>query len=178
VECAKYGLIHVGKIQEWKRKVELLDKLSNNDGDLATSDTSNLASTDIEDLSSGCEEMLEFLKPSFARFENPSFSVLRHLARRPVSFMRSDGMSWEDIEESLSSIASEERTRQLDSIDEKLVRIIELGEMKGVQDDEKWLNRVADTLWIPRADLDLRLNRLKRRKPVWDAETGSYIFLR
>ncbi|MCD4750809.1 MAG: hypothetical protein K8R59_15660, partial [Thermoanaerobaculales bacterium] len=42
VEMSQYGLIHVGRLREWRRKVELLDMLSNNDGDLATSDTSSI----------------------------------------------------------------------------------------------------------------------------------------
>jgi len=178
VECVKYGLIHVGKIQEWRRNLELLDKLSNNDGNLATSDTSHLSTDDLEELSTGCEEMLKFLKPAFARFENPALRVLRFLARRPISFMRSDGLGWEEIERLLSKQAAAERRNHLDSTDERLVRIIELGDIKGQPDDDRWLNRVADTLWIPRADLDLRMKRLARRKPRWDAEMGSYIFLR
>ncbi|MCK4333276.1 hypothetical protein KAX06_00655 [candidate division WOR-3 bacterium] len=145
---------------------------------LATSDTSHLSTDDLEELSTGCEEMLKFLKPAFARFENPALRVLRFLARRPISFMRSDGLGWEEIERLLSKQAAAERRNHLDSTDERLVRIIELGDIKGQPDDDRWLNRVADTLWIPRADLDLRMKRLARRKPRWDAEMGSYIFLR
>ncbi len=55
MECAEYGLIHVGKINEWRRNQELLDKLSNNNGDLATSDPSGLTDNDIVELSAGCE---------------------------------------------------------------------------------------------------------------------------
>lgn len=178
VECAKYGLIHVGKIGEWKRKLELLDKLSNNDGNLATSDTSGLSAEELDELSAGCEEMLEFLKPAFARFENPALRVLRFMARKPISFMRSEGLAWEKIEKILSRQAAAERRNHLDSIDERLIKIVELGEVKGQPDAERWLNRVADTLWEPRAELELRMKRLARRKPRWDQETGSYIFLR
>jgi hypothetical protein len=92
--------------------------------------------------------------------------------------MRSEGLSWEEVEETLSRVASAERAHQHDHVDEKLVKIIELGEIKNMPDEDRWLNRVADTLWIMRKDLEIRLTRLARRKPVWDGETGSYIFLR
>lgn len=178
VECAKYGLIHVGKLREWQRKIELLDRLSNNDGDLATSDTSSLGEAELEELGAGCLEMLDFLKPAFARFENPAFRVLRYLARRPLSLMRADGMDWEQIESLLSDEVAGESAKRLDSIDRRLIKIIELGEIKGQSDRERWLNRAADTLWLPRSDLELRLERLQRRKPRWDEESGGYIFLR
>ena len=40
VDLSQYGLIHVGYVTSWQRKKHLLNLLSNNDGDLATSDTS------------------------------------------------------------------------------------------------------------------------------------------
>ncbi len=178
VECAKYGLIHAGKIGEWKRKIELLDAISNNDGDLATSDTSKLKPQELNELVSGTEDMLDFLKPTFARFENPAFRVLRFLARKPLSILRSEGLDWEGIEKLLSATALDERGKGFDSVDEKLVKLIELGEINSQPDEGRWLDRVADSLWIMRADLDMRLEKLSRRKPVWDAESGSYIFLR
>ncbi len=178
VECAKYGLIHVGKIKQWHRQMELLDLISNNDGALATSDTSKLSEDDWEDLTRGCEEMLEFLKPAFARFENPAFRVLRYMARHPISFMRADGKDWEEIERVLGEEVAQERRRRIDAMDKRLIKIIELGEVKAQPDSERWINRAADTLWIPRSEVELRLERLSRRKPVWDEDSGSYIFLR
>lgn len=178
VECSKYGLLHVGKIKYWQRQIELLDMLSNNDGDLATSDTARLTEEDWEEISLGCEEMLDFLKPAFARFENPAYRVLRYMARRPISFMRHDGLDWAEIERVLSDEVAQERLRQIDAMDERIIKLVELGEVKAQPDMERWLNRVADTLWIPRSEIELRLERLERRKPVWDQESGTCIFLR
>lgn len=175
VELSKYGLIHSGRIREWRRKVELLDLLSNNDGPLATSDTSRLTDDDWEEIRSGTRDMLDELRPAFSRFENPAFRTLKKLAETPVGWMRSAGMDWTAIEAELRRDA--EADQALDSLDRKLIRIIELGEIKGISAEGRWRDVAADTLWILREELDARLKKLSRRRPQWDAESGAYLFV-
>ncbi len=50
VGMSQYGVIHVGKIDQWRRKTMLLDLLSNNDGNLATSDTRGITDQVLEEL--------------------------------------------------------------------------------------------------------------------------------
>jgi hypothetical protein len=122
VELSQYGVIHVGKIHEWRRKCQLLDWLSNNDGNLATSDTSRITPEIIEELRVGCRELLELLKPVFDRWEhNPSFEVLSLLAETPLSLLRASGRSWAEIEALLAERAATP-TGALDATDQRLMR--------------------------------------------------------
>ena len=102
VDLSQYGIIHVGKIDPWRRKVELLNKLSNNDGNLATSDTTGVSDEDIEELRQGAYELLDLLAPTFGWFaENPSLDVLMALVEQPISLRRCAGSDWGAIEQSL-----------------------------------------------------------------------------
>jgi hypothetical protein len=99
VDLSQYGIIHVGKVQAWRRKVEILDELSNNLGNLATSDTSGVTDEMIEELRQGCYELLDLLAPTFNRFiDNPALDILTALAEQPISLMRCAGYDWEQIE--------------------------------------------------------------------------------
>ena len=68
VDLSQYGVIHVGKIEPWRRKTWLLDILNNDEGKLATSDTSALTPELLQELSEGCHELLDLLAPVFNRF--------------------------------------------------------------------------------------------------------------
>ena len=82
VDLAQYGVIHVGKVYPWRRKVELINLLSNNDGNLAASDTSLITDEIIEELRQGCYELLDLLAPTFERFQdNPALDILLALGR-------------------------------------------------------------------------------------------------
>jgi hypothetical protein len=178
VEMSQYGVIHVGRIREWRRKVELLDMLSNNDGNLATSDTSQVAPEVIEELRMGCRELLELIKPIFARFENnPSFEVLSLLAERPISLLRTSGRSWVEIEEMLSERAAME-VGGWDKTDRRLMRFIELAESESQQTPEAWKWAAARELFLTPRELERRLERLDAwRGLTWDAELGTMVFL-
>ncbi|MCX7680890.1 MAG: hypothetical protein N2508_02800, partial [Anaerolineae bacterium] len=177
VELSQYGVIHVGKIGEWRRKCQLLDWLSNNDGELATSDTANITPAVIEELRVGCRELLELLKPVFDRWEhNPSFEVLSFLAETPISLLRVSGRSWAEIEALLAERAAT-ATGELDATDRRLMRCIELAELTGFSTIEAWKWSAARDLFLTPQELEHRLENLHRLRGLrWDAQLGALVF--
>ncbi|MFP4344280.1 MAG: hypothetical protein ACLFU8_06290 [Anaerolineales bacterium] len=186
VEMSQYGVIHVGRIQEWRRKVQILDWLSNNDGTLATSDTSKITSEIIEELRVGCRELLELLKPIFGRFsrasfegveEHPAFEVLSFLAETPISLLRCSGRGWLEIEALLAERAIVQ-PGEWDGSDRRLIRAIELAELTGRTEPEAWKWETARELFLTPQELERRLERLDRWRGLkWDVSLGTMVFL-
>jgi len=187
VELSQYGVIHVGKIDEWRRKCQLLDWLSNNDGSLATSDTSQITPEIIDELRAGCRELLELLKPVFVRFaraagegseEHPAFEVLSLLAETPLSLLRASGRGWSEIEQLLSERAAVTSGNAWDKSDRRLIRAIELAELTGYPAPEAWKWEAARELFLTPQELEKRLERLDSWRGLkWDAELGTMVFL-
>ena len=187
VEMSQYGVIHVGRVREWRRKVELLDMLSNNDGNLATSDTSRITPEIIDELRAGCRELLELLKPVFVRFarasgegseEHPAFEVLSLLAETPLSLLRASGRSWSEIEQLLSERAAITSGNEWDKSDRRLIRAIELAELTGHTAPEAWKWEAARELFLTPQELEKRLERLDSWRGLkWDAGLGTMVFL-
>jgi hypothetical protein len=185
VEMSQYGIIHVGRIRKWRRKVELLDLLSNNDGPLATSDTSRIAEGMVEELRVGTRELLELLKPIFGRFaratfdggeEHPAYEVLSLLAETPISLLRCSGRDWDEIEALLSERASL-KPGWWDQNDRRLIRAIELAELTGHAEVESWKWEAARALFLTPQELDRRLDRLDGwRGLAWDHGLGTMVF--
>ncbi len=177
VELAQYGVIHVGRIAEWRRKCQLLDWLSNNDGPLATSDTQHITPEIIEELRAGTRELLELLKPVFDRWEhNPSFEVLALLAETPISLLRASGRGWEEIEALLAARASADETG-LDQADRRLMRAIELAELTNCSARQVWQWQIARELFLTPTELEKRLEQLDRLRGLrWDERLGTMVF--
>ncbi|MDY6875547.1 MAG: hypothetical protein SWK90_05005 [Chloroflexota bacterium] len=186
VEMSQYGVIHVGRIREWRRKVALLDMLSNNDGNLATSDTSRVTPEVIEELRAGCRELLELLKPTFGRFarvacegseDHPAFEVLSLLAETPLSLLRSSGYDWKEIEQLLRERAAT-MPGKWDKSDQRLTRLIELAELTGCTAPEAWKWKAAQELFVTPHELERRLERLDGWRGLkWDVELGTMVFM-
>ncbi|RLC71932.1 MAG: hypothetical protein DRI81_17040 [Chloroflexi bacterium] len=186
VEMSQYGVIHVGRVREWRRKVELLDMLSNNEGNLATSDTSGVTPEVIDELRTGCRELLELLKPVFVRFarvgyegseDHPAFEVLSLLAETPLSLLRASGRDWIEIEQLLSERAAVTST-EWDKSDRRLIRVIELAELTDHAAPEAWKWETARELFLTPQELERRLERLDDWRGLkWDTELGTMIFL-
>jgi len=186
VEMSQYGVIHVGRIREWQRKKELLDMLSNNDGNLATSDTSQVTPEVIDELRAGCRELLELLKPVFVRFarvgcegseEHPAFEVLNLLAETPLSLLRASGRDWREIEQMLSERAAV-TSGEWDRSDRRLIRLIELAELTTRTSPEAWKWESARELFLTPQELERRLERLDGWRGLkWDADLGTMVFL-
>ena len=177
VDLSQFGVIHVGKIGPWRRKIELLDMLSNNDGNLATSDTSKVDDSVIDELRQGCHELLDLLEPTFDRFEdNPSFEVLETLAETPISLLRCAGHDWTSIEMLLSQRAQLDNF-SIDEIEQKLMQHIELEDWSGAKSIEEWNWRAARELFLTPHDLEIHLNNISAlRKTHWNERLGTLVF--
>jgi hypothetical protein len=138
VDLSQYGVIHVGKISPWRRKISLLDMLSNNNGSQAASDTSAVTDAVLEELRQGAYELLNLLTPVFNRFTTiAALEVLLALAQTPVSLMRCAGYDWESVESALADWAAPDAAG-LDKTDYRLMQRIELGE---------WVNQPSAAAW-------------------------------
>jgi hypothetical protein len=177
VEMSQYGVIHVGRIKAWRRKVALLDLLSNNDGRLATSDTGAVTEEVLEALRVGARELLELIKSNFDRFEhNPSFEVLSLLAETPISLLRASGRDWAEIEALLADRAATPFGR-LDQTDLKLMRCIELATLTGHAAVDAWKWSAARELFLTPQELDRRLEKLDQMRGMrWDDALGAVVF--
>jgi hypothetical protein len=177
VDLSQYGVIHVGKIQPWRRKIELLNMLSNNDGKLATSDTTAVSDDIIEELRQGSYELLDLLAPTLDRFDdNPSLDVLLALAERPISLLRCAGYDWVQIETMLAERAALDDVG-LDKTDQRLMQRIELGEWAGESSPETWQWHAARELFLTPRDLERRLEKLEKLRGLrWDIRQGTMVF--
>lgn len=177
VEMSRYGVIHVGRIRPWRRKIQLLDWLSNNDGPLATSDTRNVTPDVIEELRAGSRELLEMLKPLFDRWEgNASFEVLAHLAESPISLLRASGRTWPEIETLLAERAASDALG-LDRTDHRLMQAIEVAQVTGAPSVEAWQWSVARELLLTPRELEERMARLDQVRGLrWDQQLGTMTF--
>lgn len=177
VDLSVYGVIHVGKVQYWRRQMEILDLLSNNDGMLAASDTSGITDDIIDELRQGCYELLDFLSPVFDWLvDNPSLDVLLALAETPISLMRCAGYDWQAIEERLASRAALDDLG-LDNVDRRLMRCIDLGEWSGYPSAEAWQWFVARELFLTPQELERRLDKAAALRGLrWDERQGTMVF--
>ena len=177
VDLSCYGVIHVGKIRPWRRKREIMDMLSNNDGALATSDTSGISDEIIEELRQGAYELLDLLSPAFDRFENnPALDVLLALAETPISLLRCAGYDAPQIEAFLSQRAFIDEMG-LDQVDQRLMQRIELGEWAGQPSTKAWQWYVARELYLTLSDLERRLAKLEQLRGLrWNGRQGTMVF--
>lgn len=177
VDLSQYGVIHVGKIRPWRRKIELLNMLSNNDGRLATSDTSRVTDAVIGELQSGCYELLDLLAPTFEGLgDYVALDVLLALAERPISLLRVAGYDWEQIETMLTERAALDDFG-LDDTDRRLMQRIELGEWIEQPSPETWQWLAARELFLTPQDLEKRLARLHELRGLrWDERQGAMVF--
>lgn len=179
VDLSQYGVIHVGKIVPWRRKTFLLGILNNNNGALATSDTSALSDEMVAELTSGAQELLDLLSPVFERFEdNAALDILTYLAQQPVSLLRCAGYDWAGIETLLARRSSLDDSG-LDETDRNLMRSIEVGEWAQMASQEAWLWNASRELYLTPQDLERRLTRLTNLRGLrWDAGRGTMLFTR
>lgn len=176
VEISKYGLIHTGSKSQWKRKKELLNYLSNNDGDLARSDTSKIGKAEIKELQRNSMDLLILLKSVFNKFTNPAWEVLKNLNKKPISLRRIEGNGWEEIENDLSSKAS--YPLFIDQKDSKIIKIIELGLEKNKKSIDEWLTDVSIKTGYSKPEIKQRIDGFIEKYPIWDNELGTFTFQR
>ncbi len=177
VDLGQYGVIHVGKIKPWRRKIELLNLLSNNNGTLAASDTSDVTNAVIEELQQGLYELLDLLAPTFNYFvDNPALPVLTALVEQPISLRRCAGYDWTEIEQTLS-----DRTRLddigFDETDRDMMQHIDLGDWSQFPSLEAWCWYAARELYLTPQNLEHRLEHLDTLRGIrWDENQGTLVF--
>ncbi len=176
VEISKFGLLHVGKIKEWNRKKELMDMISNNDGKLATSDTSAITPAILDEYRKNAFEMLNFLKSIFIILDNPAEIVLQELCKSPISLRRINGDSWSKIDDDLDQLIRP--LGSYDELDHKIIKVIELGLVHGEPDMEEWFKHVAARVGIPEKTVQKRVKGYVFREPVWNPQLGRMVFLK
>lgn len=179
VELSQYGVIHVGMIDTWHRKIDLLQMLSNNDGNLACSDTSRVSDEILEELRRNSHELLDLLESLFNSLNvAPALTVLRRLADKPISIMRCDHIDWPEMENLLAA-GIDENKDTFDSVDQRLMEIIEFRTRTGYSSQETWEWQLARDLEIDESDLQTRLqNLLNFRAYRWDSFVGAPVFIR
>ncbi len=175
VEISKFGLLHVGKIRDWNRNKDLMDLISNNEGAMATSDTSQ-ALDRLEEYRKNAGDLLKFLKSIFILLDNPSEVLLQALAEKPISLRRIESDDWKKIDRNLSRLFEAEKT--FDQVDYRLIKIIELGLVENMPNFEEWLTMTAIQANISRENVRSRIAGYKRRDPVWAPELGRMVFFR
>jgi len=176
VEISKFGLLDVEKYPAWDRNLELLDRISNNDGKVATSDTSDISESMLEEYRDNGRSLLRFLKSIFLILDNPSEVILKNLVEKPISMRRIEGQDWQQINDNLAALIAPQRTP--DDTDHELIKIIELGLITELSNETKWHSKVATQLQLTVAKTKQRLQFLNNRDPVWNHEVGSIVFLR
>ncbi len=178
VDLAQYGLIHVGKFEPWKRKIELLGLLSNNDGDLASSDTSGVSDEVVDELRHGCHEMLDLLVPTFEYLDaTAGHRLLERLADSPISLLRCAGNDWSQIDAVLQGYLPLPCEVDVDQIDHRLMQRIELEEWSGHASQKAWQWHAARELHINPQDLECRLDKLRSVRGLrWDTRQGTMVF--
>jgi len=66
----------------------------------------------------------------------------------------------------------------MDSLDYRIVKIIELGLVGAVTEREQWLVQVAVSVNCSVAELEDRLRKYQNRDPLWSNELGRIVFFR
>ena len=128
----------------------MLNLLSNNDGNLATSNTAGVSDEIIEELRQGCHEVLDLLVPTFDYLEAmAAYQILEVLAKSPISLMRCAGKDWNQIDMWLKGHLPKVSELDMDQIDYRLMRHIELVEWGGQASQETWQWYAARELYIP-----------------------------
>ncbi len=176
VEISKFGLLDVESDPQWEENRVLLDAISNNDGKLASSDTSAITDAMLEGYRENGRFLLRFLKSVFLILDNPSEIILKDMVEKPISMHRISGKQWDEIDSDLANLIAP--LRNLDETDHELIKIIELGLVTEKDNERTWFKHVAEHLSLSAAKIQKRLQFLSSRDPEWNAETGSIVFLR
>jgi hypothetical protein len=119
-------------------------------------------------------EFIQFLE-SYLKDMGNAYDVLLQLAKRPISIRRAiDGLSWEEITESLDSNFKTPSPK--DSLVEDVLSAIDLSHVLGAESKEAWLTEVseifgADSLLVKSVIVNLQKDNII----TWSNKTNSFI---
>lgn len=185
VEISRYGIVEVGD-KEWSDHAQIVkDSLMNNmkaygDGD-RFSDTSHLREH-YGLLASESLELVRQLKHILIKI-GPAYEVLEKLAEKPCALRRCNGDGWEQIEQDLSVLMSEEG-----KIEVSIREIIDLRHISECKDIIEWVDGVSKVLGAdPQTygvapDLEHSIHKFIETKQndgelVWSNPIGAPVFI-
>ena len=145
VRLSQYGLMEVGS-REYLGQLEeasahLINGQSRDYGSHRVADTSGIGPY-IPFLRENARELIQLLKGELNGL-GPSFDILMQLADRPVSLRRSQGDSWEDIENELNPQSREEMSGDRFLIESEIAEVIDLTGIVECEHQEAWIEEVA-----------------------------------
>ncbi len=140
VDLSAYGLLDPCSGEKHMSDVRrLIDLLSNSRGRLAYSDTSGLTDGDIDFLRGEAANLLGLLAGKIRSLSPRALDVLRFLARKPISLLRNEGLSWEEIEELMASRAERPKHPLL----KRLIFLLDTGEIANCKSEAEWIESAA-----------------------------------
>ncbi len=173
-ELSKYGVVTFSP-DAVRERSRLMDRLSNDDGADAMSDTSSLTDEDIRDLQAQGREMIQALKPMFSYFAPVVSRVIELLTSTPVSLLRAAGSGWPEIDSVFASSTLGERFDP--GVTRDLVTRIEMLTPRHCESEEHWTYLTAEALGVSRAYLRHLLQDLGYcRDAQWDPDLGTVLF--
>ena len=126
---------------------------------------------DIQYLKEGAGDLIEFLKPVLLSFRNPSYKVLRSLAKNPISFMRIEGDSWLDIEKNLRV-----KKDPITKLEKKILLAIEAVIFKKLSSPAEWIGYFSRKFLYRTDEVKVAIHSLKQKKNIyWDEELGTFM---
>jgi len=143
VEISRYGVVEI-ESNEWMERAEMIKSaLLNNmksyqDGD-RFGDTRNLRKY-YEDLIRESMDLVRQLKHNLIRI-GPAYQVLEKIAEKPIALRRCDGATWEQIEDDLAIIMTEEG-----KFENTLSEIMDLRIIDECKDVHEWVHEVTGVI--------------------------------
>jgi len=143
VEISRYGVVEI-ESNEWMERAEMIKgALLNNmksyqDGD-RFGDTRHLNKF-YEDLITESLDLVRQLKHNLIKI-GPSYQVLEKLAEKPIALRRCDGATWNQIEDDLAIIMTEEG-----KFENTLSEIMDLRIIDECRDIDEWIHEVTGVL--------------------------------
>jgi hypothetical protein len=143
VEISRYGVVEI-ESNEWMERAEMIKRtLLNNmkgyqDGD-RFGDTRKLHKF-YEDLIRESLDLVRQLKHNLIKI-GPSYQVLEKLAEKPIALRRCEGATWEQIEDDLAIIMTEEG-----KFENTLSEIMDLRIIDECKDIQEWVHEVTGVI--------------------------------
>jgi hypothetical protein len=145
VRLSQYGIMEAGS-SEYMQAVKLIhpcliDGEQREWGDHRVADTSGLAQH-VPWLRNNAQELVNWLKPELSDL-GPAYDILLSLADKPCSLRRTEGQSWEQIEEELYGPYRTRANPGDQAAEDELREVVDLASIVGCKHLEGWIEEVA-----------------------------------
>lgn len=175
VKLSQYGVMEVGNSDFLELTKAAMPHIVNGQergyGDSRYADTGQL-SPYYDFLRQLSVEMVNLLKSELIHL-GPAYPILLELARKPVSFRRIEGKTWEDIEAELYM-----RHQDGGAADTEIQEVVDLNRMSECSSTEEWINEVAALTGMDPAEVNSTVTRMQEQGVIrWSEPLGSFISL-